>query len=107
MASGVKQGDVFWADLGEDSGERPAVVLTRSSMISRLTNVTVAPLTSNIRNLDTEVVIELADDKRCAISLDNITTIRRSSLRDRIGKLHSSEMDEVFGAIHAAFDMPF
>lgn len=98
---------MYWVDLGEDSGRRPAVILTRTKLLARLDNVTVAPLTTHIRNLDTEVEVEIIRGRRSVVSLDNINTIRKTSLRSKITSLADDQMQDVFGAIHAAFDMPF
>ena len=108
MEKRPRQGDVYWVDLGEASGVRPVVILTRTQAIGRLSNVTVAPITSTIRGIDTEVEIELPTvSGRRVVSLDNIITIEKRLLIDHLATLANDDLDQVFGAIHAAFDMPF
>lgn len=105
----MRQGDVFWAEVGEESGERPVVILTRSGIIPYLTSVTVAPVTHTIRGIETEVIVRLkaASNRPSAVALDNLTTLEKSALREFIERLDEQTMMDVFGAIHAAFDMPF
>jgi mRNA-degrading endonuclease toxin of MazEF toxin-antitoxin module len=55
----MRQGDVYWADVGEASGIRPVVILTRTNIIARLNSITIAPVTATIRGIDTEVLIHL------------------------------------------------
>jgi mRNA-degrading endonuclease toxin of MazEF toxin-antitoxin module len=84
------------------------VLLTRSSALRRLSGVTVAPVTRTIRGIETEVLLELPTSRgRGAITLDNILTIQKSMLREFICSLEEPTMHDVFGAVHAAFDMPF
>jgi len=103
-----RQGEVWWADLPAPAGRRPVLVLTRTSAIRQLTNVTVAPLTRTIRYLETEVVLSPHDGmpSLCAVSLDNILTVPQGTLDARLATLPAGTMRMVFEAIHVAFAMP-
>jgi mRNA interferase MazF len=82
--------------------------LTRSAILSRLVNVTVAPLTRTVRGIRSEVELTPAQDAvpaRCVVSLDGIITIPQADLRNRMMSLRVSRMTEVFDAIRFAFDM--
>ena len=106
----ISQGDVWWANLPEPLGWRPVLVLTRDSAIEHLHWVTVAPLTRTIRGLDSEVVLESDADsvpERCAVTLDNIATVEQILLVEKLTALSAQRMNEVWEALHAAFDMPY
>ena len=66
---------------------RPVLILTREIVRPHLSNVTVAPITSSIRGLSTEVAVGLRNglDQSCVVSCDNITTIPTSTLGELIG----------------------
>lgn len=104
----LKQGQVHWADLPGPAGRRPVLVLTRTDLLRRLTNVTVAPLTRTIRGLQSEVVLTEEDgfEVACAVSLDNILTIRNAMLERRVAALSPARMAEVFEAVRFTFAMP-
>jgi mRNA interferase MazF len=86
---------------------RPVVVLTRELIRPRLTNVTVAPITSTIRGLSTEVLVgpDNGLDHPSAISCDNIQTIPKAQLGRLIGYLHPDQEPALAEAIALAFDL--
>ncbi|TDD30330.1 type II toxin-antitoxin system PemK/MazF family toxin [Kribbella turkmenica] len=86
---------------------RPVVVLTRELIRPRLTNVTVAPITSTIRGLSTEVRVGPRNglDHDSAISCDNIQTIPKLQLGRLIGYLHADQEAQLFESIVLAFDL--
>jgi len=104
----LRRDEVWCADLPE-AGSHPVLILTRSRMIGRLDSVTVAPLTRSVRGISTEV--ELTPDDgvptRCVISLDNLLTVPKSLLTERITKLDADTMNAVCEAIRVALDLPF
>jgi len=87
--------------------KRPVLVLTREIVIPHLTRVTVAPITSTIRGLSTEVLVGPQNglSHECVISCDNIVTIPKSDLGKNVGFLFSNQERELAQAIHAAFDL--
>jgi mRNA interferase MazF len=99
----VSRGDVCWAET-RDEGRRPALILTRSEAIPVLQKVTVAFLTTRIRDIPTEVRLD-ADDglpKECVINLDNLRHISRSFLGEPITTLSGARMHEVCRALAIA-----
>jgi mRNA interferase MazF len=101
----VKQGDVYWRTFRAPDKRRPVLVLTRDSAISFLTGVTVAPITSTIRGIPFEVVLTPDQDAmftECAVSADNIQTIKKAELGDFITHLSLERMREVRAAIEFA-----
>lgn len=104
----MKQGEVWLAEFPNEPKRRPVVILTRSGVLPHLNNVTVAPLTTNIRNIPSEVRMTPADGlaQESVISLDNIQTIAKPQLLTRLVRLSDQKLDQVFVAIRRAFDMP-
>lgn len=86
---------------------RPVVVLTRELVRPHLTRVTVAPITSTIRGLSTEVAVGPANGlaHRCVISCDNIVTVPSETLGRQLGYLLPGQEAELAVAIRAAFDL--
>jgi len=103
-----RQGEIWWADLPSPVARRPVLVLTRSNALSQMSNVTVAPLTRTVRNIKSEVVLspEQGVPSICAITMDNILTIRKAVLYKKIVSLSDNMMHEVFKAIRFALAMP-
>lgn len=86
---------------------RPVVVLTRELVRPYLQNVSVAPITSTIRGLSTEVTVGAANglDHDSVISCDNVTTVRADRLLQQIGYLLPAQEGALTEAIVAAFDL--
>jgi mRNA interferase MazF len=86
---------------------RPVVVLTRELVRPRMTRVTVAPITTTVRGLSTEIPVGPANglDKACVVSCDNIVTVPKSALGPQIGYLLPAQETVLTEAIHAAFDL--
>jgi len=101
VAGGVERGEIRLYRFGPPDKARPVLVLTRNSAVPYLTNVTVAPITSTIRGVPSEVVLDTADGmkKPCAINLHNIVTVAKSGLGRRVAALGDDRMREVCGAI--------
>jgi mRNA interferase MazF len=86
---------------------RPVVVLTRDVVRPHLATVTVAPITSTVRGLSTEVGVGVANglDHDSVISCDNVTTIPARLLLQLVGYLLPAQEAALSGAIQAAFDL--
>ncbi len=86
---------------------RPVLVLTRELVRPHLSRVTVAPITSTIRGLSTEISVGPANglDRECVVSCDNIVTIPTTALRRQIGYLFPTQEAALAQAIQAAFDL--
>src|SRR5205823_11042486 len=81
--------------------KRPALVLTRNSAIAYLSTVTVAPVTSTIRGVPSEVVLNEEDGMKspCAVNLHNAVTVSQQRLGKRVAQLNSARMNEVCAAL--------
>ena len=86
---------------------RPVVVLTRELVRPHMARVTVAPITTTVRGLSTEIPVGPANglDKACVVSCDNIVTVPKSTLGRQIGYLLPAQETALTEAIHAAFDL--
>jgi mRNA interferase MazF len=86
---------------------RPVLVLTRELVRAHLRTVTVAPITTTIRGLSTEVPVGAANGLAGAsvVSCDNITTIPVAALGEQIGVLLEPQEQLLAAAIRAAFDL--
>ena len=86
---------------------RPALVLTASAKLHVLSWVTVAPITSTIRGLSSEVRVGPRNglDHESVVSCDNITTVRRDAVRDTIGLFFDDQEPDLARAISDAFEL--
>lgn len=86
---------------------RPVLILTRELVRPHLATVTVAPITTTIRGLSTEVPVDAANGLAgsSAVSCDNITTIPANTLGKQIGVLLDHQEQDLSHAIQAAFDL--
>lgn len=86
---------------------RPAVILTRQTMLPLLRKVTVAPITSTVRGLFTEVPVGPANglDHASVVSCDNIVTIDAADIGRRVGGLLPAQEEDLTLAISRAFDL--
>jgi len=99
----VNRGDICWTDV-PDEGRRPALVLARSEAIPVVRKVTVAFLTTTIRDIPTEVRLGEEDGlpKECVVSLENLRHISRAVLGQPITTLSGPRMHEVCRALAIA-----
>jgi mRNA interferase MazF len=86
---------------------RPVLVLTRELVRPHLRTVTVAPITTTIRGLSTEVPVDVANGLSgpSVVSCDNVTTIPVEALRDQLGVLLDDQEPRLSAAIRAAFEL--
>ena len=101
MAGEVARGDVRLYQFAVPDKRRPVVVLTRDSAIRYLSTVTVAPVTSTIRGVPSEVLLDTEDGmkSRCAVNLHNAVTVSQQRLGKRVARLGVRRMSEVCAAL--------
>jgi mRNA interferase MazF len=101
VAGQVARGDIRLFKFPAPDKQRPVLILTRSSALRYLTRVTVAPVTTTVRNIPTEVVLDERDGMRtrCAVSLDNIVTVPRAAIGRRVSGLSPERLAEVCSAM--------
>ncbi|MEE8456615.1 MAG: type II toxin-antitoxin system PemK/MazF family toxin [Acidimicrobiia bacterium] len=104
MTSVPMRGEVWWCELPEVS-RRPVVVLSRDDAIPRLRRAIVAPCTTTIRELESEVPLEPGEDPvplRSVANLDSVENVSIATLTDRLGRLSDLRMREVCSALAVA-----
>ncbi len=100
------RGELWWCELAE-IGRRPVVVLSRDAAIPRLRRALVAPCTTTIRSLPSEVILEPGDDpipERSAVNLDSVESVSLGVLVERLGRLADARMREICAALAVAVD---
>jgi len=97
----MQRGEVRWYRFRHPAKKRPVVVLTRASALEFLNEVTVAPVTSRIRNIPTEVVLGVDDGmlRDCAVNLDHVQTVSRGKLGGLVTSLSDARLEEVREAL--------
>jgi|ERR1700722_4232945 len=99
----MNRGEVWWYEL-PDQGARPGCILTRSPAIPVLNGVLVAPSTRTVRDIATQVHLGLDDGMPypCALSFDNVLTVPKALMTERITSLGPHKLFELCRAITAA-----
>jgi len=101
VAGAIARGDVRLYRFPRPDKERPVVVLTRESAIPYLSAVTVAPITSTLRGVPSEVRLTEADGVKgaCAVNLHNVVTVSKAHLGRRVAMLGPERLKEVSSAL--------
>src|SRR5579863_2965557 len=101
MAARITRGDVRLYSFAPPDKNRPVVVLTRDSALAYLGTVTVAPITSTIRGVPSEVLLNHEDGMKapCAVNLHNPVTVTQGKLEKRVAQLSHLRMHEICAAL--------
>lgn len=104
-ATNPRRGDVWFADVPGDK-RRPVVVLTRDSVLPRLTTILVAPVTTRVRHIPTEVPLGAAHGlpRACVANFDNVAPLPKTALAGWAGRLTREEMQQACTAARFAID---
>ena len=101
-----RRGELWWCELRQ-VGRRPVVVLSRDVAIPRLGRTLVAPCTTTIRGIPSEVLLEPDEDpvpRRSAANLDSVESVSVGVLVERLGTLTTERMSQVCQALEVAVD---
>ena len=103
----MRRGEVRWYTFQAPDKRRPVLILTRDSAIGFLNALTVAPITTTVRDIPSEVFLSPKDGLRtdCAANMDNIQTVPKRKLGSLIAHLPSERMEEVNQAIAFALGL--
>ncbi len=103
----MRRGELRWYRFARPDKRRPVLILTRDSAIDVLGEVTVAPVTSTIRDIPSEVLLYPADGlpRDCAINVDHIQTVSKAKIGPLIVSLGAQRMAEVRAALLFALGM--
>lgn len=103
----MRQGEIWWAELPPPVGRRPMLILTRNESCLVRSSITVALVTTTIRNIPTEVPLAVEDGmpKPCVVNVDTIYTIHKDTLKAKQTAINGAKWQAVTHAIKFAFAM--
>ncbi len=103
----MKRGEIRWYKFASPDKKRPVLILTRNSVIQYLGQVTVAPITSTVRNIPSEVALSRDDGVRldCAINCDHLQTVSKGKIGSLVTTLSPARIAEVGRAVRFALDL--
>jgi mRNA interferase MazF len=103
----MKHGEIRWYKVIRPDKKRPVLILTRDSVLEYLGEVTVAPITSTVRDIPSEVYLSKADGmlKDCAVNCDHLQTVPKGKIGPLITSLPPAKMVDVGQAIRFALDI--
>jgi len=106
VAGRLERGEVRLYRFPPPDKQRPVLILTRRSALRYLARVTVAPITSTIRGVPSEVALGTEDGMRqpCAVNLHNVVTVARDGLGRRVAELGAERMRQVCAALAFALE---
>jgi mRNA interferase MazF len=104
----LRRGEVRWYKFRRPDKKRPVVILTRGSALEFLGEVTIAPITSTIRDIPSEVLLSTHDGmaRDCAINLDHVQTVATGKIGPLITTLSEEKLTRVGQALSFALDLP-
>ena len=103
----MRRGEIWWAELEPPAGRRPVLLLSRGEAYSIRSLIVVAPVTTRIRHIASEVTLGTDDGmpQDCVANFDTITTIPKDCLQSRITTLNAKKLREVETAIRFALGL--
>lgn len=103
----MNHGDIRWYKFVSPDKKRPVLILTRKSVLEYLGEVTVAPITTTIRDIPSEVFLSAADGmpQDCAVNCDHLQTVSKGKIGALITSLPRTKIAEVGRAIRFALDI--
>ncbi len=103
----MKRGEIRWYKFKRPDKKRPVLILTRDSVLEYLGEVTVAPITSTIRDIPSEVLLAREDglQKDCAINCDHMQTVSKNKIGKLITTLSRDKRTQVSKAIWFALNL--
>jgi mRNA interferase MazF len=103
----MKRGEIRWYKFKTPDKKRPVLILTRDSIMEYLGEVTVAPITSTVRDIPSEIFLNKQDGmaKDCAINFDHIQTVSIGRIGSQVTTLSKDNLERVSEAIQFALDL--
>ena len=103
----MKRGEIRWYKFKAPDKKRPVLILTRDSILEYLGEVTVAPITSTVRDIPSEIFLSKQDGmpKDCAINFDHIQTISKGNIGTLLTTLSTDKLEQVREAVLFALDL--
>ena len=103
----MRRGEIWWAELMPPAGRHPVLLLSRNEAYAVRELVTVAPVTTRMRHIPSEVPLGPEDGlpKSCVVNLDTIATIAKRSLQEKLVPLSPEKLKAVEAALHFALSL--
>jgi mRNA interferase MazF len=103
----MKHGEIRWYKFARPEKKRPVLLLTRDSVQQYLGEVTIAPITSTVRDIPSEVFLAKADGMPldCAVNCDHLQTVSKGKIGSLITSLSPAKLTDVGRAIRFALDI--
>jgi len=103
----MKHGEIRWYKFLAPDKKRPVLILTRNSVLEYLGEVTIAPITTTVRDIPSEVFLSTVDGmpKDCAVNCDHLQTVSKGKIGALITSLPRTKMLEIGRAIRFAIDI--
>ena len=103
----MKRGEIRWYAFAQPDKKRPVLILTRTSIIEYINEITIAPITSTIRNIPSEVYLTENDGmpKKCAVNFDHIQTVSKIKIGAIITRLSKEKLNETKKAVSFAIGL--
>lgn len=103
----MKHGEIRWYKFANPDKKRPVLILTRDSVLEYLGEVTVAPITSTVRDIPSEVFLSNPDGmpRDCAVNCDHLQTVSKRKIGALITTLPPTKMVDIGRAIRFALDI--
>lgn len=103
----MKRGEVWWVDLGTPGSRRPVLLLSRNDAYAARNLILVSPISIRMRQLPSELLLGTADGmpRECVANLENLTTIPKDTLAERLTTLSPTKMEELDAALKFALGM--
>lgn len=103
----MRRGEIRWYKFNHPDKKRPVLILTRDSVLAYLGEVTVAPITTTVRDIPSEVALGKKDGmpRECAVNCDHIQTVPKGNLGALITGLSNTKLADVSRALRFALDL--
>jgi len=103
----MKHGEIHWYKFVRLDKKRPVLILTRDSVLEYLGEVTIAPITTTVRNIPSEVFLSKDEgmQRDCVVNCDHLQTVSKGKIGALITALAPSKMVDVESAIRFALDI--
>lgn len=103
----MRRGEIWWAELEPPAGKRPVLLLSRDEAYAVRSLIIVAPVTTRVRNIPSEVSLTVGDGmpQPCVVNLDIITTVPKDCLQSRLTALNHRKLKEVEAAMRFALGL--
>jgi mRNA interferase MazF len=103
----MKRGEIRWYNFKSPDKKRPVLILTRDSILDYLGEVTIAPITSTVREIPSEVFLSKVNGMPmdCAVNFDHIQTVSKGKIGSLIATISPGKNEQIREAILFALDL--